>query len=152
MTFRQKPQVNHDHLSNTDSPVDYRHFAAALGDTLTFQVVTNAPVADVQAILGQIDMVGLAALAEVPEAIVNDQRPTVWGAAAAAASGTDHAAANPPKDASESGLFAALGTSVAAEPAPARTVPQDDEAGSLLDIAKPAPGTCVRRAGELICP
>ncbi len=152
VTFRQKPQVNHDNLSNTDSPVDYRHFAAALGDTLTFQVVTNAPDADVQAILGQIDMVGLAALAEVPEAIVNDQRPTVWGAAAAAASGTDHAAANPPKDASESGLFAALGTSVAAGPAPARTVPQDDEAGSLLDIAKPAQGTCVRRAGELICP
>lgn len=146
VVLRQKPQVNHDHASNTDSPVAYRRFVADLGKSMDLLVVTNASDAEVQAILGEMDMVGLAAHAGVPESVVNEYRPTVWGGEASGQA----LAALEPSAAPASGMPepAEQGAATPAVVAPGA----EDKAGRVLDLSKPAHGVCVRRAGELVCP
>lgn len=124
---------------------------ADLGKDADLEVVTNAPDADLRPILAQIDVVGLAALSGLSDAEANPALPILWDAAAKAVEGlstqeqiaaryqmVDKLLQRTPQD-------AAPGAAEAPDAAEA-------EGASLLDLAKPAQGTCVRRAGALVCP
>ncbi len=139
VVFRQWAQTNRDTMTGQETPVDYRRFKADIGDSVDILVVTNAKDAEVQAVLGAIDMAGLAAKAGLTEAMVNNDRPVVWGKDAAPVEEASIPAAPPPE-------------------APAVVVPRKAETGlvqtmAARKVAMPAQqeGVCVRRAGKLIC-
>lgn len=133
--------------------LNYRHFVADLGKDAELEVVTNAPDADVRTILSQIDVVGLAALSGLPVADANASLPILWDAEAKAVEGLSSREQIEARYQMVDKLLqrAPEGAAAAAAEAPDAEEAETEAAG-VLDIAKPAKGTCVRRAGELICP